>query len=392
MVRVKHNGNRCEGCGFWPEKPAYATCPRCDDRVLLCGKDCQVAWWKHHKSICEVRRAPAAPATGAADALGRLTLGEDALEACSSSWDPRRSPGWPRRAGPGAGSRGRRAAARTASRCLLAARGDGRGQFPRIVQPCGDGFEPKDFDLHLLARCRTFVTRRHRYRPRPEDYAHSKVLEDRASALARTHCQACGTKEMWRYRASLCRVRVRKAGRPWGVSEVPAPGREHLVFVPRVPRAYESSRRSEDFALAFSALDIRDDKPAAYQAMFRSLPFAPERRTRDGDSADDPIFGELRGIFGDISGDSGPCYSYGQDGWRLPPGTKGGDFVEETVYKGCGAAVRCNYCARYPDGLPGRRNARPSARDSGDEASEQVATTALTRAVTLVHIDFILKR
>ena len=29
-----------------------------------------------------------------------------------------------------------------------------------------------------------------------------------------------------------------------------------------------------------------------------------------------------------------------------------GDFVEETVYKGCGAAVRCNYCARYPDGCP----------------------------------------
>ena len=225
--------------------------------------------------------------------------------------------------------------------------------FPRIVQPCGDGFEPEDFDLHLLARCRTFVTRRHRYRPRPEDYAHSKVLEDRASALARTHCQACGTKEMWRYRASLCRVRVRKAGRPWGVSEVPAPGREHLVFVPRVPRAYESSRRSEDFALAFSALDIRDDTPAAYQAMFRSLPFAPERRTHDdGDASFDPIFDELRGIFGDISGHSGPCYSYGQDGWRLPPGTKGGDFVEETVYKGCGAAVRCNYCARYPDGCP----------------------------------------
>ena len=158
---------------------------------------------------------------------------------------------------------------------------------------------------------------------------------------------------MWRYRASLCRVRVRKAGRPWGVSEVPAPGREHLVFVPRVPRAYESSRRSEDFALAFSALDIRDDKPAAYQAMFRSLPFAPERRTHDdGDASFDPIFDELRGIFGDISGHSGPCYSYGQDGWRLPPGTKGGDFVEETVYKGCGAAVRCNYCARYPDGCP----------------------------------------
>ena len=355
MVRVKHNGNRCEGCGFWPEKPAYATCPRCDDRVLLCGKDCQVAWWKHHKSICEVRRAPAAPATGAADALGRLdALGEDVAEAVFLVL------------GPAAFARlaetcraGRRLA-RPARRCAYGVAvppwqheemdGD---NFPRIVQPCGDGFEPKDFDLHLLARCRTFVTRRHRYRPRPEDYAHSKVLEDRASALARTHCQACGTKEMWRYRASLCRVRVRKAGRPWGVSEVPFPGREHLVFVPRVPRAYESSRRSEDFALAFSALDIRDDKPAAYQAMFRSLPFAPERRTRNGeDSADDPIFGELRGIFGDISGHSGPCYSYGQDGWRLPPGTKGGDFVEETVYKGCGAAVRCNYCARYPDGCP----------------------------------------
>ncbi|KAH8066123.1 secondary active sulfate transmembrane transporter [Aureococcus anophagefferens] len=172
---------------------------------------------------------------------------------------------------------------------------------------------------------------------------------------------------MWRYRASLCRVRVRKAGRPWGVSEVPAPGREHLVFVPRVPRAYESSRRSEDFALAFSALDIRDDKPAAYQAMFRSLPFAPERRTRNGeDSADDPVFGELRGIFRDIR-PRAPATRTARTAGGCP-GTKGGDFVEDTVY---GLRRRAALQLRQiPRRLPGRRNARPSARDSGD-ASER---------------------